>query len=187
MSGFHFSSINHAMVSENPSDSINLFWNQQMEKNRANAISFFTPNFDATIGFEYPEFGMFGNNLLNPMLAIQQTMQSFQNGSWMMGSNYAGGFNFPGFNNIGGFNNFGFGSPWGNFQLPWGNNQGGTGKTAEEKLQYAQYDKIKKILNEYKKVATDNEKAYIEEALSKSGKIEEKLQALKLRDPAKAV
>ena len=77
MSGVHFSSINHALVSENPSDSINLFWNQQMEKNRANAISFFTPNFDATIGLEYPEFGMFGNNLLNPMLAIQQTMQSF--------------------------------------------------------------------------------------------------------------
>lgn len=177
MSGFHFSSINHAMVSENPSDSINLFWNQQMEKNRANAISFFTPNFDATIGFEYPEFGMFGNNLLNPMLAIQQTMQSFQNGSWMNGMNNFGGFG--NFGNFGGFGNFGFGSPWGNFQSPWGNNQGGTGKTAEEKLQYAQYDKMKKILNEYKKVATDSEKAYIEEALSKSGKIEEKLQALK--------
>ncbi len=179
MSGVHFSSVNQAMTSENPSDSINLFWNQQMEKNKANASLFLTPNFDPTIGFEYPEFGTLGNNLLNPMLAIQQTMQSFQNGSWMMGSNYAGGFNFPGFNNIGGFNNFGFGSPWGNFQSPWGNNQGGTGKTAEEKLQYAQYDKMKKILNEYKKVATDSEKAYIEEALSKSGKIEEKLQALK--------
>lgn len=176
MSGFHFSSVNHAMVSENPGESINLFWNQQMEKNRANAISFFTPNFDATIGFEYPEFGMFGNNLLNPMLAIQQTMQSFQNGSWMNGSN-----NFGSFGNFGGFGNFGFGSPWGNFQFPWTrqDGQGGSGKTAEEKLQYAQYDKMKKILNEYKKVATDNEKAYIEEALSKSGKIEEKLQALK--------
>ena len=174
MSGFHFSSVNHAMVSENPGDSINLFWNQQMEKNRANAISFFTPNFDATIGFEYPEFGMFGNNLLNPMLAIQQTMQSFQNGSWMNGSN-----NFGGFGNFSGFGNFGFGSPWGNFQFPWGNNQGGTGKTAEEKLQYSQYDKMRKILNEYKKVATDSEKAYIEEAMSKSGKIDEKIKALK--------
>lgn len=176
MSGFHFSSVNHAMVSENPSDSINLFWNQQMEKNRANAISFFTPNFDATIGFEYPEFGMFGNNLLNPMLAIQQTMQSFQNGSWMNGSN-----NFGSFGNFGGFGNFGFGSPWGNFQFPWAkqDGQGGSGKTAEEKLQYAQYDKMKKILNEYKKVATDSEKAYIEEAMSKSGKIDEKIKALK--------
>ena len=177
MAGFHFSSINHAMTSENPSDSINLFWNQQMEKNKANASLFLTPNFDPTIGFEYPEFGTFGNNLLNPMLAIQQTMQSFQNGSWMMGSNYAGGFNFPG------FGNFGFGSPWGNFQSPWGTQDGqggaGQGKTAEEKLQYAQYDKMKKILNEYKKVASDSEKAYIEEAMSKSGKIDEKLQALK--------
>ena len=177
MAGFHFSSINHAMTSENPSDSINLFWNQQMEKNKANASLFLTPNFDPTIGFEYPEFGTFGNSLLNPMLAIQQTMQSFQNGSWMMGSNYAGGFNFPG------FGNFGFGSPWGNFQSPWGTQDGqggaGQGKTAEEKLQYAQYDKMKKILNEYKKVASDSEKAYIEEAMSKSGKIDEKLQALK--------
>lgn len=179
MSGVHFSSVNQAMTSENPSDSINLFWNQQMEKSKANASLFLTPNFDPTIGFEYPEFGTFGNNLLNPMLAIQQTMQSFQNGSWMNGSNYAGGFNFPGFNNIGGFNNFGFGSPWGNFQFPWGNNQGGTGKTAEEKLQYSQYDKMRKILNEYKKVATDSEKAYIEEAMSKSGKIDEKIKALK--------
>ena len=48
MSGFHFSSVNHALVSENPSDSINLFWNQQMEKNRANAISFFTPKMNGT-------------------------------------------------------------------------------------------------------------------------------------------
>ena len=176
MSGFHFSSVNHAMVSENPGESINLFWNQQMEKNKANAISFFTPNFDATIGFEYPEFGMFGNNLLNPMLAIQQTMQSFQNGSWMNGMN-----NFGSFGNFGGFGNFGFGSPWGNFQFPWArqDGQGGSGKTAEEKLQYAQYDKMKKILNEYKKVATDSEKAYIEEAMSKSGKIDEKIKALK--------
>ena len=141
--------------------------------NKANAISFFTPNFDATIGFEYPEFGMFGNNLLNPMLAIQQTMQSFQNGSWMNGSNNFGGF--------GNFGNFGFGSNWGNFQFPWAkqDGQGGSGKTAEEKLQYAQYDKMKKILNEYKKVATDSEKAYIEEAMSKSGKIDEKIKALK--------
>lgn len=179
MSGFHFSSINHALVSENPSDSINLFWNQQMEKNRANAISFFTPNFDATIGFEYPEFGMFGNNLLNPMLAIQQTMQSFQNGSWMNGMSNFGGFG--NFGNFGGFGNFGFGSPWGNFQFPWTrqDGQGGSGATAEEKLQYAQYDKMKKILNEYKKVATDSEKAYIEEAMSKSGKIDEKIKALK--------
>lgn len=176
MAGFHFSSINHAITSENPGDSINLFWNQQMEKNKANASLFLTPNFDPTIGFEYPEFGTFGNNLLNPMLAIQQTMQSFQNGSWMMGSNYAGGFNFPGFNNIGGFGNFGFGSPWGTQD---GQGGAGQGKTAEEKLQYAQYDKMKKILNEYKKVASDSDKAYIEEAMSKSGKIDEKLQALK--------
>ena len=177
MSGFHFSSINHAMVSENPSDSINLFWNQQMEKNRANAISFFTPNFDATIGFEYPEFGMFGNNLLNPMLAIQQTMQSFQNGSWMNGANNFGGFG--NFGNFGGFGNFGFGSPWGNFQSPWGNNQAGTGNTAADK----EYNKLKKALTEYKKAAEvmgDNELVdKINSALNKSGKIDEKLSAIK--------
>lgn len=176
MSGFHFSSVNHAMVSENPGDSINLFWNQQMEKNRANAISFFTPNFDATIGFEYPEFGMFGNNLLNPMLAIQQTMQSFQNGSWMNGMN-----NFGGFGNFGGFNNFGFGSPWGNFQFPWTrqDGQGGSGATAADK----EYNKLKKALTEYKKSAEamgDNELVdKINSALNKSGKVDEKLSAIK--------
>ena len=91
------------------------------------------------------------------------------------------GYTGNNFGNFGGFGNFGFGSPWGNFQFPWTrqDGQGGSGATAEEKLQYAQYDKMKKILNEYKKVATDSEKAYIEEAMSKSGKIEEKLQALK--------
>ena len=181
MAGFHFSSINHAMTSENPSDSINLFWNQQMEKNKANASLFLTPNFDPTIGFEYPEFGTFGNNLLNPMLAIQQTMQSFQNGSWMMGSNYAGGFNFPGFNNIGGFGNLGFGSPWGNFQSPWTrqDGQGGSGATAADK----EYNKLKKALTEYKKSAEamgDNELVdKINSALNKSGKVDEKLSAIK--------
>ena len=179
MSGFHFSSINHALVSENPSDSINLFWNQQMEKNRANAISFFTPNFDATIGFEYPEFGMFGNNLLNPMLAIQQTMQSFQNGSWMNGMNNFGGFG--NFGNFGGFGNFGFGSPWGNFQFPWTrqDGQGGSGATAADK----EYNKLKKALTEYKKSAEamgDNELVdKINSALNKSGKVDEKLSAIK--------
>lgn len=179
MSGFHFSSINHAMVSENPSDSINLFWNQQMEKNRANAISFFTPNFDATIGFEYPEFGMFGNNLLNPMLAIQQTMQSFQNGSWMNGMSNFGGFG--NFGNFGGFGNFGFGSPWGNFQSPWTrqDGQGGSGATAADK----EYNKLKKALTEYKKSAEamgDNELVdKINSALNKSGKVDEKLSAIK--------
>ena len=179
MSGFHFSSVNHALVSENPSDSINLFWNQQMEKNRANAISFFTPNFDATIGFEYPEFGMFGNNLLNPMLAIQQTMQSFQNGSWMNGMNNFGGFG--NFGNFGGFGNFGFGSPWGNFQSPWTrqDGQGGSGATAADK----EYNKLKKALTEYKKTAEamgDNELVdKINSALNKSGKVDEKLSAIK--------
>ena len=177
MSGFHFSSVNQAITSENPSDSINLFWNQQMEKNKANASLFLTPNFDPTIGFEYPEFGTFGNNLLNPMLAIQQTMQSFQNGSWMNGMNNFGGFG--NFGNFGGFGNFGFGSPWGNFQSPWGNNQAGTGNTAADK----EYNKLKKALTEYKKAAEamgDNELVdKINSALNKSGKVDEKLSAIK--------
>lgn len=171
MQGFHFSTINHAMTSENPYDSINLFWNQQMAQNQANASLFITPNFQASIGFEYPEFGMFGNNLLNPMLAIQQTMQSFQNGSW------ANGMNNFGFGNFGNFGNFGFGTPWGNFQSPWGtpDGLGGANKSAKEK----EYDKLKKVLNEYKKIADDTTIDKINEAMKKSGKVEEKLEALK--------
>ena len=170
--GFHFSTINHDMVSGNPATSLNLLWNQQLEAQKANASLFMTPNFDPSIGYTYPEFGTWGNNLLNPMLAIQQTMQSFQNGSWMNGGfGGFGNFNFPGFNN---------GNIWNNFQSPWNNsNAGNNSGSAADKLKQSQYDKLRKILVEYQKTASDSEKAVISEALNKSGKIGEKLDALK--------
>ncbi len=176
--GFHFSIINHDMVSQNDSTSLNLLLNQQIEAQKANASLFMTPNFDPSIGYTYPEFGTWGNNLLNPQLAIQQTIQSFQNGSWMNGgfggTNGTGGFgnfNFPGFNN---------GNIWNNFQSPWNNsNAGNNSGSAADKLKQSQYDKLRKVLVEYQKTASDSDKAIISEALNKSGKIGEKLDALK--------
>ena len=156
--GFHFSTINHDMVSGNPATSLNLLWNQQLEAQKANASLFMTPNFDPSIGYTYPEFGTWGNNLLNPMLAIQQTMQSFQNGSWMNGG--FGNFNFPSFNN---------GNIWNNFQSLWNNsnNSGSNSGSAADKLKQSQYDKLRKVLVEYQKTASDSEKAVISTALNK--------------------
>lgn len=145
MFGFHFSPINQAMVSQNPSDSINLFWNQQMEFNKANSIMFMTPNFDASICWEYPQFGTYGNNLLNPMLAIQQTMQAFNNGSW----GQFGNFGNTQFGNI--FNNA--------FQTPWttNNNTNNSNMTDAEKVQMKkkerEYNALKALITEYKNAA----------------------------------
>ncbi len=170
--GFHFSTITHDMVSGNPATSLNLLWNQQLEAQKANGSLFLTPNFDPSIGYTYPEFGTWGNNLLNPQLAIQQAIESFQNGSWMnSGCGGSGNFNFPGFNN---------GNIWNNFQLPWNNsNAGNNSGSAADKLKQSQYDKLRKVLVEYQKTASDSDKAIISEALNKSGKIGEKLDALK--------
>ena len=88
---------------------------------------------------------------------------------------------FGNFGNFGGFGNFGFGSPWGNFQSPWTrqDGQGGSGATAADK----EYNKLKKALTEYKKAAEamgDNELVdKINSALNKSGKVDEKLSAIK--------
>ena len=145
MFGFHFSPINQAMVSQNPSDSINLFWNQQVEFNKANSIMFMTPNFDASICWEYPQFGTYGNNLLNPMLAIQQTMQAFNNGSW----GQFGNFGNTQFGNI--FNNA--------FQTPWAtnNNTNNSNMTDAEKVQMKkkerEYNALKALITEYKNAA----------------------------------
>ena len=85
------------------------------------------------------------------------------------------------FGNFGGFGNFGFGSPWGNFQSPWTrqDGQGGIGATAADK----EYNKLKKALTEDKKSAEamgDNELVdKINSALNKSGKVDEKLSAIK--------
>lgn len=162
---FHYSSLNFDLAMSTPSGSINILWNQLGEKSKANSIMYMTPNFDPSIGYTYPEFGMWGNNLLNPMLAIQQTMQSFQNGNWMNGIN---GGNW--FNNM----------PWNNWNNPWGggNNGGSTAGNAE-------YDALKALINKYKEIGTKNNTISpalldkINAALNKSGKPEEKLEALK--------
>ena len=84
---FHYSSLNYELTQSTPSGSLNILWNQLNQKSIANSMMYMTPTFDFSIGYEYPEFGLYGNTLLNPMLAVQQTMQAFQNGSWMNGMN----------------------------------------------------------------------------------------------------
>ena len=158
---FHYSSLNHELAQSSPSGSLNILWNQLTQKSIANSMMYMTPTFDFSIGYEYPEFGMFGNNLLNPMLAVQQTMQAFQNGNWMNGTN-----NF--------FNNWQM--PWNN---PWVNNGGSTTTNNSE------YDALKALIQKYKEIGTKNNSLSptlldkINEALNKSGKPEEKLEALK--------
>ena len=162
---FHYSSLNFDLAMSTPSGSINILWNQLGEKSKANSIMYMTPNFDPSIGYTYPEFGVWGNNLLNPMLAIQQTMQSFQNGNWMNGINSGNWFN---------------NMPWNNWNNPWGggNNSGSTAGNAE-------YDALKALINKYKEIGTKNNtisRALLDKinaALNKSGKPEEKLEALK--------
>lgn len=162
MSGFHFSFINQAMVSQNPADSINLFWNQQMMKNSADAMMFMTPSFNSSI-FEYPDFCTFGNNLLNPMLAIKQCMQNWNNNGGIFGStNMFGGMNF---------------SPLG-FQSPWESSSSTdtTGMSDEEKNKVKkmerEYNNLRKLLETYKQVSglkDENLLAEIETALNNSG------------------
>lgn len=158
---FHYSSLNYELAQSSPSGSLNILWNQLAQKSIANSMMYMTPTFDFSIGYEYPEFGLYGNNLLNPMLAVQQTMQAFQNGSWMNGTN-----NF--------FNNWQM--PWNN---PWVNNGGSTTTNNSE------YDALKALIQKYKEIGTKNNSLSptlldkINEALNKSGKPEEKLEALK--------
>ena len=165
---FYFSGINSSMLSPNPGDSINLSWNMWNAKNAANSIMFMTPSFN-TAFYDFPDVMTFGNSLLDPRLAIQQTLNSFNNGGWMNGMNAGGNW----FNNI--------------FKNPWQNSDNSnTGKTdkekAENKLMQKQYDKLKAVLKSYKEnstTLTDEQEAKLETALNKGGKIEEKLDALK--------
>ena len=145
--GMHFSSINHAMVSQSDSDSINLFWNEQMESNKAKMMMFMTPTFDVSIGWEYPQFGMFGNQLLNPMLAIQQCFNNWQNNG--MDFNF-GNFNFNGINS----NNFP--NPW---QLPTSPSNDANKTDAEREAEAKVKDEIKylkEVLKEVKTIAKDD-------------------------------
>ena len=170
---FYFSSINHSMLSQNPMDSMNLFWNQQLEANKANMLAYMTPAYDFNSVWRFPEFSTFGNQLLNPMLAIQQTMQNWQNNNW---------------GNFGNFGNWNF-TPW---QNP--NNEDTSKKTDEKKLEekkmQREYDDLKALINVYKNIEEAKIKnglisikpdllLEIKNALSKSGKIEEKLESLK--------
>ncbi len=162
---FYFSGVNSSMLSQNPADSINLSWNMWNARNAANSIMYMTPSFNAAI-FDFPEVMTFGNNLLNPALAIQQTLNSFNNGGWMNGMNAGGNW----FNNI--------------FKNPWQDSgDSNTGKTTEEKvknkLMQLQYDKLKAVLQAYKENSTGDEAAKIGVILNEGGKIEDKLNALK--------
>ena len=161
---FHYSSLNYDLAQSTPSGSINIMWNQLGEKMKADSIMYMTPNFDPSIGYTYPEFGMWGNNLLNPMLAIQQTMQAFQNGTWMQG-NSTNWFNPWGGNN---------GGNWWNNWNPWGNNNGGNSSSDPK------YDALKAVLNKYIELnPNDSRIQEIRDAINKSGKPEEKMDALK--------
>ncbi len=159
---FHYSSLNYELTQSTPSGSLNILWNQLNQKSIANSMMYMTPTFDFSIGYEYPEFGLYGNTLLNPMLAVQQTMQAFQNGSWMNGMN-----NF--------FNNWQM--PWSN---PWGTPGGGSTSGSN-----SEYDALKALITKYKEIGTKNNSLSptlldkINNALNKSGKPEEKLEALR--------
>lgn len=174
---FKFSSINHSMTSQNPCDTLNLFWNQQIEYNNAKSLVYMTPSYDFSTVWRFPEFSTFGNQLLNPLLAINQTMQNWNN------NNYWGN-NCWNFGNFGNFSNFNF--PWSNNSNTNNDNSGKTDaeRAAEKKMQ-REYDDLKALINEYKNIAQANKSINpdlldkIEIALSKSGKIEEKLESLK--------
>ena len=160
MSLFHFSPLNYDLVQSTPSGSLNILWNQLNQKSIANSMMYMTPTFNFSIGYEYPEFGMFGNNLLNPLLAMQQTMQAFQNGNWMNGMNN-----------------------WGNWQMPWNTPWGIT--PSGSSTSNSEYDALKALITKYKEIGTKNSSLSpslldkINNALNKSGKPEEKLEALR--------
>ncbi len=89
---YNFSFINHDMLSPCWGDSFRLNYNLGLSQIASNASLFMTPTFTPSTMFEYPMFGMYGNGLLNPMMAINQTMQSF-------GGGWNNGFNFGNFQN----------------------------------------------------------------------------------------
>lgn len=160
MSLFHFSPLNYDLVQSTPSGSLNILWNQLNQKSIANSMMYMTPTFNFSIGYEYPEFWMFGNNLFNPLLAMQQTLQAFQNGSWMNGMNNWGGWQMP-------------------WNTPWGTTPSGSSTSNSE------YDALKALITKYKEIGTKNSSLSpslldkINNALNKSGKPEEKLEALR--------
>ena len=175
------------MLSQNPADSINLLWNEQMMKNQANSMMYMTPSFNASI-WEFPEFAMYGNYLTSPNLAFNQFMSR-----WNNNGNMFSGFNFG---NIGDwFNNI---NP---FPVGGSNSSTNTsGMTDEEKNKVKkmerEYNNLRKLLETYQNVSGQKDENLLEEiktALSNNGSapkdaseeekkrlpIERKLDALK--------
>lgn len=168
MSGFQFMPHVFDMISASPQANLNMdynLWNSQLQRD---SIMYMNPGFQASAFLDYPIFATFGNNLLDPSLAIQQTLHAFQNGNWMNG----------GCNNGNWFNNM-FNNPWNNNI----NNNHNKPATVEDKLKQAEYEDLKKILQAYKDLNINNlnrkEKVEIDDALSKSGTLDEKLSAIK--------
>lgn len=181
MSDFHYSGLIYDLAKSTPEGSLNLLQNSLNAGTMADSIMYMTPNVDPTIGYTYPEYGTWGNQLLNPCLAIQQAMNSFQNGSWMNGLSGMCNFGFTPWSTSNFGNMFGGWNPW----APNGNGAGGTTGNSE-------YDALKALINKYKEIGTKNEEIgtknnllspnsidKINKALNKSGSTEEKLQALK--------
>ena len=79
-----FSFINHDMISPCWGDTIRLNYNLGLSEIASKANLYMTPIFDPSIMFEYKDYGIYGNELLNPLVAINKTMQSF-NGGWNNG------------------------------------------------------------------------------------------------------
>ena len=126
--GYYFSQANYDMLSGTSAGSINLLQNNNFWTSMANSVAYMTPMTDATVGLMYPQFGIYGNYLLDPNLAISQYMQQQQfNGGW-------GGFNF---NNL-----------LQNIQTPWQpnltNNNSSSNMSDDDKL------KLEKVKDEIK-------------------------------------
>ena len=79
--------VTNDMISPCWGDTIRLNYNLGLSKIATKASLCMTPIFDPSIMYEYPQFGAFGNGLLNPIMAINQTMQSF-GGGWNNGWNF---------------------------------------------------------------------------------------------------
>ena len=142
---YNFSFVNHDMISPCWGDTLRLNYNLASSQIATNASLFMTPTFDPSIMTQYPQFGAFGNGLLNPMLAINQTMQSFGNG-WNMG-----GFNFGNFQNMFQTN------PWGNWTTGGGNNSNLSDAEREELAKVKDnVEFLKGLLKEVKATAKDD-------------------------------
>lgn len=181
--GYYFSQPNYDMISGTSIGSINLLQNNNFWNSMANSVLYMTPNIDSVVGLQHPQFGIYGNYLLNPTLAIAQVMQQQQQGGgW--------GFNF---NNL-----------LQNMQNSWQPNITGGGSSStlsdDDKMKLEKTkDEIKYLtvlLNEIQKVAENDisstTKNKIKVALSKTSSAktelarkEEILAALK--DAYKAV